>query len=357
VRRHLLQVFLDSGGLSVKLANGLRALALTAFIFSSTSCTTDGSDEATDAVEEENQAPAQSGDEASDGELPSAEAASVEAEQGVETIDANSNADVQALASEQQIAVDEAVQASTANGAGQEMASAPVPGAETEAVASGSTNTSSAAEAAPESSPMPPVDSASAPSAESAMPSPSPSVAAEESPSMPAIADVVAESDASQAAEPKAVKAKVRKKAKHSRKMPSLSGNEKVYIVQPGDTLAAISTILYGSSNEWQSLADMNGLTGKSLIFPGDALKYASSPKTAAFESKYEGLAKQSVTVEKGDTLSKIASRVMGRASYWKMIWRWNESAVSDPNRIAVGTSLSYIDAKELEGVGAASAH
>ena len=58
---------------------------------------------------------------------------------------------------------------------------------------------------------------------------------------------------------------------------------------------------------------------------------------------------KASVTVEKGDTLTKIAAKVMGQASYWKMLWRLNETALTNPNRISVGQALQYVNAKDLE--------
>jgi hypothetical protein len=171
----------------VKLVNGLKVLALTAFIFSSSSCTSDGTEETVEVVEEENQVPSQ-GDDSFDSELPTAEAASVEAEQGSETIDQNSEANVETLATEQQIAVDEAAAASIANGAGQEIAAAPVPGAED----------ASFSDAPAESPPMPeaPVDYAEAPMAS---PEIAPEVAA---PAIPTIADVIAESEPAHADSP-----------------------------------------------------------------------------------------------------------------------------------------------------------
>lgn len=332
----------------MKLVHGLRALALTALIFSP-GCASDGTDETLEAVEEDNQVPSQSDDEAVDAELPTAEAASVEAEQGMETIDQNSEPGVEALATEQQIAVDEAAQAGAANGAGQELIAAPIPGAETEAYPG--------IDAPAESPAMP-----EAPIAQAEAPMASPEVAPEESPAIPTIADVVndstsAQADAAPQKEVAPKKAKKGKKSKRAQKAPTLSGNEKMYIVQPGDTLAQISKTLFGSSREWRNLAEMNGLDGKGLIFPGDAIKYVPNEKTAAFEARYDGLPKATVAVEKGDTLSKIASKVMGDASYWKMLWRWNEAAINDPNQIAVGMNLEYVTTKDLEGVSTAAAH
>ena len=327
----------------MKLVNGLRALALTAFIFSSSSCTSDGSEETVEAVEEDNQVPSPV-DDAIDTELPSAEAASSEAEQGTETIDQNSEAEVEALSSEQQIAVDEAAEAGLANGAGQEIAAVPVPGAEDVSA----TDNPVESAALPET----PVEQAPALIA-------SPELPAEDSaPAIPTIADIVAESETAHAnsAAPEAKNHK-RMKSKRAPKAPILNANEKMYIVQPGDTLARIANLLFGASREWKSLADLNGIDQQGLIFPGDAIKYVPSDKTAAFEARYDGLPKASVSVEKGDTLSKIATRVMGDPSYWKMLWRWNEASVPDPNQIAIGMSLQYVTKQDLDGASSAAAH
>jgi len=173
------------------------------------------------------------------------------------------------------------------------------------------------------------------------------------------ISDVSADSATADAPAP----AKKRKKSKKSKKSgshnsskaPALSGNEKLYVVQPGDTLGTISKTLYGTSRQWKSLAELNGLANAARIYPGDAIKYTANETTAAFESRYDGLAKASVTVEKGDTLSKIAVRVMGQSHFWKMLWRWNEATLSDPNKIAVGQNLQYVSAKDLEAASNAA--
>ena len=325
----------------MKLVKSIRTLALSALLFTGSSCTSDGTEEPVDSVEEENRVPDQ-GEEVVDSELPSPEAASVEAQQGVESIDSNSTAEVQGLSSEQQLAVDESANA-VQNGAGQVVATAPVPGAEDP----------STSPALPEA-PVAPIAQAEAPMASPALP-PEEVAPAD---SIPTIADVVADSEATHAdAVPKkAKKAKKSKGVKHrAANSPVLSGNEKVYIVQPGDTLGSISTTLYGSSVQWKTLADLNSLDSKGRIFPGDAIKYAASEATATFEARYDGLAKASVTVEKGDTLSKIATRVMGQAAFWKLLWRWNETALQDPNKIAVGMTLQYVATKDLEAASSAA--
>lgn len=45
----------------------------------------------------------------------------------------------------------------------------------------------------------------------------------------------------------------------------------------------------------------------------------------------------QSYTVEKGDSLSKIAKRVYGKASYWRQIYEANKDNIKDPDLIYPG--------------------
>jgi len=48
----------------------------------------------------------------------------------------------------------------------------------------------------------------------------------------------------------------------------------------------------------------------------------------------------QSYTVEKGDSLSKIAKRVYGKASYWRHIFEANKDNIKDPDLIYPGQVL-----------------
>ena len=117
-------------------------------------------------------------------------------------------------------------------------------------------------------------------------------------------------------------------------------GKTAVFIVQPGDTLGKISREIYGDSHKWQSLADINGLTAPYAIFPGQALKYdGGHPKAKAYLKKSrENLG--TVVVGTGDTLTKIAGRVLGSAARWKELMALNGDRITNPNRIYVGMKL-----------------
>ena len=48
----------------------------------------------------------------------------------------------------------------------------------------------------------------------------------------------------------------------------------------------------------------------------------------------------QSYTVEKGDSLSKIAQKVYGKASLWRKIYEANQDHIKDPDLIYPGQVL-----------------
>jgi nucleoid-associated protein YgaU len=47
--------------------------------------------------------------------------------------------------------------------------------------------------------------------------------------------------------------------------------------------------------------------------------------------------------IAKGDTLGKISSRVYGTPSKWKKVWENNQQMIKDPNKIYAGFYLYYI--------------
>lgn len=49
----------------------------------------------------------------------------------------------------------------------------------------------------------------------------------------------------------------------------------------------------------------------------------------------------RSYTIQKGDTLSAIAQRFYGKASYWRRIHEANRDAIPDPDRIFPGQTIT----------------
>lgn len=120
-------------------------------------------------------------------------------------------------------------------------------------------------------------------------------------------------------------------------------GSKMSYIVLRGDTLSKIATKIYGRASKWVEIADFTALANPKLIYPGDVVYYQLTDETLSFASRYESSARSSVVVRQGDSLSNIAERVLGNPSYWKMIWRQNDS-IKNPDTLIVGTTLYYTD-------------
>ena len=58
---------------------------------------------------------------------------------------------------------------------------------------------------------------------------------------------------------------------------------------------------------------------------------------TASVDSTEEIVGATTYTIEKGDTLSKIAKEQLGHASAWKQIFEANRDVIDDPDRIFPG--------------------
>lgn len=61
------------------------------------------------------------------------------------------------------------------------------------------------------------------------------------------------------------------------------------------------------------------------------------SDVTAKVDSTEQIIGERTYTIEKGDTLSKIAKEQLGHASAWKQIFEANRDVLDDPDRIFPG--------------------
>lgn len=61
------------------------------------------------------------------------------------------------------------------------------------------------------------------------------------------------------------------------------------------------------------------------------------SDVTATVDSTEEIIGQRTYTIEKGDTLSKIAKEHLGSANAWKQIFEANRDVLDDPDRIFPG--------------------
>lgn len=132
-----------------------------------------------------------------------------------------------------------------------------------------------------------------------------------------------------------------------------MASGEATYVVQPGDTLASISTAIYGTKSRWQEIAQSNGVSDPNLIFPGDELRFrVDSDNAQNIASKLETLPQSEVTVKPGDTLESIARVVYGPNGSWRLLMVYNKQKISNPNLIKAGMVLNYVPIELVQSAG-----
>lgn len=102
------------------------------------------------------------------------------------------------------------------------------------------------------------------------------------------------------------------------------------YTVKPGDTLSGISLHFYGVYHLYKMIygANADKIADIDKIPAGITLTIPPAP---AFVNH---------TVERGESLSKIAKYWTGDANRWKEIFEANRDQLADPNKIDVGQVL-----------------
>ena len=83
--------------------------------------------------------------------------------------------------------------------------------------------------------------------------------------------------------------------------------------------------------------ADFSGVTAKVDSTAPQVEKADFSGVSAKVDSTAEIVGERTYTIEKGDTLSKIAKEQLGHASAWKQIFEANRDVLDDPDRIFPG--------------------
>ncbi len=102
------------------------------------------------------------------------------------------------------------------------------------------------------------------------------------------------------------------------------------YTVQDGDTLSDIAKQHYGDALLYGRIFEANRpmLESPDAIYPGQTLRIPEAAPPGTY------------TVEKGDTLSKIAKKLLGDAGRYTEIYDLNKDALTSPDAIQVGQVL-----------------
>jgi murein DD-endopeptidase MepM/ murein hydrolase activator NlpD len=109
--------------------------------------------------------------------------------------------------------------------------------------------------------------------------------------------------------------------------------------VQRGDSLSRLAQRHLGNSGRWREIYEANRdkISNPNVIYPGQVLRLpGGSAPAPAPAPKPTG----SVTVQRGDTLSKIAQRTLGSADRWRELYEANRDKISNPNIVWPGMTL-----------------
>ncbi len=86
--------------------------------------------------------------------------------------------------------------------------------------------------------------------------------------------------------------------------------------------------------------ADFSDVTSTVDSTAAVAPKADFSDVTARVDSTAQIAGEQQYTVQKGDSLSRIAKHLLGDANAWKQIFEANRDVLSDPDKIFPGQTL-----------------
>ena len=114
----------------------------------------------------------------------------------------------------------------------------------------------------------------------------------------------------------------------------------KTHLVKKRETLSSIAQAELGDRNRWKELGAWNGIADPATLREGMTLLLA--PPAAKIDPlpvpDNATQSNRTHTIEKGESLSKVAARYLGDAKRWRELQKLN--GIADPAAIAEGTKI-----------------
>jgi len=124
--------------------------------------------------------------------------------------------------------------------------------------------------------------------------------------------------------------------------------NDEKIVVEQGDSLWKIAERVYGDGYKWTEIAELNELNNPGLLFVGEELLLPKIEKVAIADEggsiqKERVLSGEEVeyTVEKNDSLWKIAVKFYEDGYRWSEIYEDNKEKIFNPNGLEIGMILT----------------
>lgn len=127
---------------------------------------------------------------------------------------------------------------------------------------------------------------------------------------------------------------------------PPAAAADRIYLVQSGDTLSDIARRELGSASKYRVIADANQdtLKGSDVLRAGMKLRIPGASATVAPPSPVSpggGSGATTYVVKSGDTLSSIASRMLGSSKRWREIQEANAAVLHGGTDLRIGMTLT----------------
>jgi nucleoid-associated protein YgaU len=231
-----------------------------------------------------------------------------------------------------------------------------------------------------DSTPLPPPPAhSSAPEIDTSVATPPPPPTAPAAPAAPSSPGLGEAHPAPKASKPETTHAAPAPHEEPKTSAPAAPGSEKTYVVQSGDTLTKIANSQMSGKASVKALlaankdvlSDPNKLKagmklkipvlasdevkeskGTAAVKPTNAVKPAEKEKKSEDTKKADSTPKpeaEEYTVQAGDTLEKIARKVLNDGRKWKELYEWNRDQLPDPGRLRVGQVLKIKEAAALK--------